>query len=153
MIQRIQTIYLAISLILFSFLLFLPFIKYDTSEGIFEFFALGLKNTSQNPTQMIISAIPVLVLIIIIIAIQIFTIIKFKNRMLQIRLSFLSIFLMIGVYILVIAYNYFGFEITAISTSFQFSMIIPVLSIILTYMANRKIKKDEDLVRSVDRIR
>ena len=42
---------------------------------------------------------------------------------------------------------------TALNTSFGLGILLPVLSLILTYLAIRGIKKDQELLRSIDRIR
>ena len=44
-------------------------------------------------------------------------------------------------------------EVNDVVMGFKFGAIIPVLSLILTYVAIRFIKKDDNLVRSADRLR
>ena len=74
--------------------------------------------------------------------------------MLQIRLSIFNIVLMIGFYL------YFGFIIFKLHPveSLQFQkvgvgIIMPIIAVILTVLAIRKIGADEALVRSLDRLR
>jgi hypothetical protein len=82
------------------------------------------------------------------------TVFLYKTRILQIRISVFNIFLMIGFYL------YFGFLIFNINpeAGLQFQkigvgVIMPVIAIILTYLAIRKIGTDEILVRSFHRLR
>lgn len=82
------------------------------------------------------------------------TIFFYKNRKLQIRLSIFNIILMICFYL------YFGFIVFGLSSneSFHFEkigvgIIMPVIGIIFTILAIRKIKADEALVRSLNRLR
>ena len=82
------------------------------------------------------------------------TVFLYKTRMLQIRISIFNIFLMIGFYL------YFGFLIFQINpeAGLQFQkigigIIMPVIAIILTYLAIRRIGADEILVRSLNRLR
>lgn len=82
------------------------------------------------------------------------TVFLYKNRMLQIRLSIFNIVLMIGFYL------YFGFIIFKLHPveSLQFQkvgvgIIMPIIAVILTVLAIRKIGADEALVRSLDRLR
>lgn len=78
----------------------------------------------------------------------------YKNRMLQIRLSVINIVVMIGFYL------FFGFLIYRLNPSanleFQkigMGIIMPVIAIIFTYLAIRRIAADEALVRSLNRLR
>ena len=40
-----------------------------------------------------------------------------------------------------------------IISSFEWINLVPLFSIVLLVLANRAIKKDDDLIRSIDRIR
>lgn len=82
------------------------------------------------------------------------TIFLYKNRILQIRLSIFNIVLMIGFYL------YFGFIMYKVYpvenlefSKVGFGAIMPIVSIILTILAIRKIGADEALIRSLNRLR
>ena len=80
----------------------------------------------------------------------------YKNRSLQIKLCKLNILLIALQIAAVVMYsdvvrNAIDVEDTVIK--FQFAAFIPVISLILTYLAIRLIKKDEKLVRAADRLR
>jgi hypothetical protein len=76
----------------------------------------------------------------------------FKNRQTQFVLNRLTIifnFILLG---------FFVFRTLNLSGEMQISekgigMFLPTISIVLLVLANRAIKKDEDLVKSVDRLR
>lgn len=83
---------------------------------------------------------------------SLFAVFLFKNRKLQMSLDKLNIVLNI----LLIAYLIYG--LTNLPGGFSDSekgigLLLPFLSIILLFIANRHIKKDEELVKSVDRFR
>ena len=78
--------------------------------------------------------------------ISFYNIFKYKNRQTQFvlnRLSIIICFVFIGILI-------FVFDVIS---SFKFMNLAPLFSIVLLVLANRAIKKDEDLIRSIDRIR
>ena len=78
--------------------------------------------------------------------ISFYNIFKYKNRQTQFvlnRLSIIICFVFIGILI-------FVFDVIS---SFKFMNLVPLFSIVLLVLANRAIKKDEDLIRSIDRIR
>lgn len=80
------------------------------------------------------------------------TIFLFKNRKLQMSLGRLNIILNI------LLIGYLAFSLTSLSGGFSDSekgvgLFIPFVSIVLLFIANRFIKKDEKLVKSVDRFR
>ena len=93
-----------------------------------------------------ISGGAILLFPLIISIISFYTIFKYKNRQTQFvlnRFSIILCFVFVGILILI-------FDIIS---SFEWINIIPLFSIVLLVLANRAIKKDEDLIRSIDRIR
>ncbi|MBO7300969.1 MAG: DUF4293 domain-containing protein [Tidjanibacter sp.] len=86
------------------------------------------------------------------------TIWLFKNRMLQVRLLFAEVVLLVGAQIFALWYA-IGItgEVKAMSSlavaTIKTPTFFPLIGIILTIMAIRAILKDERLVRSLDRIR
>ena len=136
MLQRIQTIYL---LLVAGISAGLPvFLPYGIDkEGIAlyakdDFFLLGM---------FLGSAVLSLIAIFL-----------FKNRQLQFvlgRINILLNFILLGVFV------YWSLTVSgeAMVSEKGIGMFIPVISIVLLVMANKAIKKDEDLVKSVDRLR
>ena len=144
MIQRIQTIYLFIATL---FALGLPWLlSLWTTENKGAFYAFE----AFEQTNLFLIAIPVL--FILSGFITLIAIFKFKNRQLQFvlgRVSILINFLLLGIFV------YFSQN---LSGEMQVSekgigLLIPILTIVLIALANRAIKKDEALVKSVDRLR
>jgi len=77
---------------------------------------------------------------------------QFKKRQLQFvlgRLSILTNFILLGILV------YFSQNLSGeINVSEKgIGLLIPILTIVLVVMANKAIKKDEELVKSVDRLR
>jgi len=92
--------------------------------------------------------IPILILTVIIILGSLITIFLFKNRKLQLRLTLFCLFfslIVIALYFLQVKnYTQGSYSLSAI-----FAIAVPVLLI----LAARGIRRDEKLVRSLDRIR
>jgi len=120
---------------------------------IFIFRYRGIYELADNAEMMTIKSLPLAVLFGIILIINLVSIFLFKNRMLQMRLSIFNIMLMLGSIGLAYYYIYIAFNELNATVHYSFTAIIPVISAILTYLAFRGIKKDEKLVKSLDRIR
>jgi hypothetical protein len=86
-------------------------------------------------------------------ALAFITIFLFKNRKLQFVLNRFNILLNL------ILLGIFVYRILTLSGGIDkvsekgIGVILPIISIVLLVLANRAIKKDEDLVKSVDRLR
>jgi hypothetical protein len=147
MIQRIQTVYLFISAILVGLLFLLPFaeIAKDGAIYLFNFKGIILDGTLKE------NGIFISVLLGIILVLHGFAIQSFKNRVRQIRLTVFSVLLILGLYGMFFFFTYYSF--TGAQVSFKISIVFPAIAIILDYLAIRAIKKDDALIRSIDRIR
>ncbi|MFH6602101.1 DUF4293 domain-containing protein [Maribacter algicola] len=136
MIQRIQTIYLLVVALMGGLLPFWLNLWYD-ADGV-EVFA---KNDLLVSGAFYISAVLAFVAIVL-----------FKNRQNQFVVNRLNMIL--NLFLL----GFFVYRSLNLSGGIAISekgigMLIPVFSIVFLVLANRAIKKDEDLVKSVDRLR
>ncbi|WP_218598265.1 DUF4293 domain-containing protein [Polaribacter sp. NJDZ03] len=143
MIQRIQSIYLLLATAVSGGLIFVFDIWSSIKE---EFFALDLFSRD----SMLLKVIPLLYLLSAIVSFA--TIFLFKNRKLQFvvgRLVILINLFLLGLLI------YVSLTLPGeVSISEKgIGMFLPILVILLIVLANKAIKKDEDLVKSVDRLR
>ncbi len=77
----------------------------------------------------------------------------YKKRILQSRLTIISIVLSLGTYGLVALYRYMSFTEEVTSTNFNWPLVLPLISAILGVMAFRHVLMDEAKVRSLDRLR
>ena len=147
MIQRIQTLYLLLSTVLVSLLLLLPFAEITKDGAVF---LMNFKGILLDGT-VIQSGIIILLLVVVIVIMHIYAILKFKKRLLQIQVIKFTIWGLLGLFgmFFFIAYSTFSGSVT----NFKISHVFPVIAIILDWLAMRAIKKDEALIRSIDRIR
>ncbi|WP_158729116.1 MULTISPECIES: DUF4293 domain-containing protein [unclassified Flavobacterium] len=137
MIQRIQTIYLALVFIMTGVLLFfLPL--WTLNDGKAYYFM-------QNQIYTIILGLSTMLTLV--------SIISFKKRQNQFVMGRLNIILNMILLVLFVyrSLNVSG-ETPAVSEK-GIGMFLPVLAIVFLVLANKAIKKDENLVKSVDRLR
>jgi hypothetical protein len=85
--------------------------------------------------------------------VSIVTIFLFKNRKLQVRLSFFNMVLMAGYYALLTIYLWFACLNLNTDWSLKIYTAFPLVNIILNTLAIRAIAKDEALVKSLNRLR
>lgn len=155
MIQRKQTLYLLISAILMATFVFLPIAAINTAEHNYTFDILGLKTITNNECTTVLNIWPLTILFAVTALFNVAAIFMYKRRLQQARVTVLSMLLQAGMMVLMAFYVYYIFPQQLENTSlvFQFPAIIPVINIILTFMAYKGIKKDEAIIKSMDRIR
>lgn len=153
MIQRIQSVYLALVAILCLLGLCLPLAQYfDGADTVASFnnfrFIMNAKGATADWGPCALGVVQVLVIIITVMAILLF-----RFRMRQLRLVIFTTILLVG-YVAYYAILAWKFQMMTEATyHLCAAAIFPVLSIILNCMAIHGIRKDEALVRSLDRLR
>ncbi len=138
MLQRIQTVYLIIVFVLVGVL---PFV-----------FPLW---TNAESTDIYAMHIPMFTILFgLSVALTVVGILGYNNRKRQFvinRLNIILNFILIGLFVFR-SLNISGETSLAVSEK-GIGMFLPIISILFLVLANRAIKKDEDLVKSVDRLR
>lgn len=154
MIQRIQSVFLLIAVILMVFVATFPIAEFvaQADQSIFELRFNGIIGEEVDAV-IDFSVIPMSILIGLCIALPFLTIFLFKKRLLQIRLSIFTIIILVGLEGLM--YYYTSSTATALSAnvSYKLFFVFPLVSAILVFLAMRAIARDEALVRSMDRLR
>ncbi|MGB3851602.1 MAG: DUF4293 domain-containing protein [Tunicatimonas sp.] len=84
-----------------------------------------------------------------------YEIFRYKSRLTQLKLGFFNVLLMIVVLGSTVYYIFQGETLSANATQgdFETGIYLPGLALIFNLLANRFIRRDEQLVRSVDRLR
>lgn len=149
MIQRIQSVYLLLVVIALIASLCLPLGTFVDSELVmYKFTPLGVT----LPTTFY-STWGLFVLLLLSAIISFATIFLFKNRVLQMRMCIFNIIIVIGYYV---AFSVFLISIKGdLEASFRiyWALCLPLITVILTYLAFRAIGHDEVLVKAADRLR
>src|SRR5690606_11526227 len=92
------------------------------------------------------------VLILLSIGLALFSILNFKKRQTQFvinRLNIISNFVLLGVFV----YRLLTLSGETFVSMKGIGVLFPIISIIFLVLANKAVKRDEDLVKSVDRLR
>nr|WP_315131830.1 DUF4293 domain-containing protein [uncultured Flavobacterium sp.] len=137
MIQRIQTIYLLLAFVVTGILPFV-FPLWTMSDGKDYFFM-------QNQIYVIVSGLST--------TLTLLSIVSYKKRQNQFVIGRLNIILNL---ILLGLFVYHSLNLsgeTLVVSEKGIGMFLPILAIVLLVLANKAIKKDEDLVKSVNRLR
>ena len=149
MIQRIQTIYLLLVTALLITSMCLPvgsFIGADAA--MYTFKPLGVEQNG-----MFYSTWGVFGILLLSAIIAFATIFLFKNRMLQIRMSIFNSILLIGYYLTFLAFMFVLKKDLNAAFQISWALCLPLISIILNYLAIRAIGRDEVMVKAAGRLR
>jgi glucan phosphoethanolaminetransferase (alkaline phosphatase superfamily) len=155
MIQRIQSLYLSLTTILSCLFLNGSFLNFTDQSGslIKVTVTQMIRETSSLEHELIERTFPLSILILLITVLSVLTILLFKKRSLQMWLvKFLIMFVVAfiivsGVYTYIIMTKYDSHIIPG------FKMAIPLLQLIFSVLAYMGIRKDDNLVKSYDRLR
>lgn len=167
MLQRVQSIFMTIAALAMILMLFFPiWEKSDTNfeaelreYAIMDTFELRYEqhNTQSGEIQLLGSQ-PTFILsaaAIVAALVMLFSISRFKNRMTQVKLnalfSLITAATLVGMYVYISKANVL-FEPQAQGT-FLLGFYLPIVAMLNNFLANRFIRKDEQLVKSMDRLR
>ena len=150
MIQRIQTLYLLAVVALGIALVWLPVVELVTPEEAAELQIWDLTSLGGAPIQGLWGLLLTTVLIPLLALIDIFL---YKKRLLQARLNIFTIMLCLGYYGVLAIYIWQARLALGVDWHILPWACIPLVCMVLTLMATRRILKDEALVRAADRIR
>jgi len=155
MIQRIQSIYLLAASMLFFFLLTSPLAEIITeNERILELNYLTIENADTSEPDILVTVWPLTALIAVVMVLGIINIFLYKKRTLQMRLCMFNILLMLGLAGMIYFFARFApIGIERAGAVIGWPIVIPLISMILTYLALKAIQKDDALVKSYERLR
>ena len=159
MIQRIQSVFLLVAALLLATLFKLNFYTAQLENSEIRYTAWLHQNTTTNEIHINLIHI---ILQFAIIGFTLYTIFSYKNRKKQIKLAAFNILLICG-FIVLMFYSYdnaksfldrsFNSQGAELSTTYGIGMILPLLSLVFNFLAIKGIRKDEELIKSADRIR
>jgi hypothetical protein len=155
MIQRIQTLYLSIATALSIIMLQGPMVKLVGQDGQLYLLKWNgiMEQVNGDIFTILEKVLPLSILMILVPVFLVISILLFKRRKLQIRITVLSSLLLLGILLLQLYYAWYAGNKLAADFTFNIKMTFPLVGSILGYLAFRAILKDELLVKSYDRIR
>jgi len=157
MIQRIQSLYLLVSILLVSSLLsgitILSFISGDVTSK-FNVFGLFWKNKSDEIYKPDVS-FPFYVILILLILMQLATLFNFKKLKSQLKWSQYGFLLHVltGLALLIFYFVGADWALPESTATPQIGLLLYLAGIPFSFLAVKAIKKDKALIDSVDRIR
>lgn len=141
MIQRIQSIYLLLAVVAGYEIISLPLYKATLVSGTVN-------------TFLATESLPIFAISIVAGLLAFITIFLFKNRKLQMKLATLGLLLSAGLIALVVyMFSTFGKTPEVAKTSYSWGALLPIAMFILFILALVNIRKDEKLIKSLDRLR
>lgn len=152
MLQRSQTLYLLGVFILFLLLFTGPLALITLERGELVLKYSGVFN--MEGVKIDVATWPLTLFIILVAVLTFLNIFSYKNRIRQMRLCVFLMLLNAGMVGLVFYYVWFirsSFD--GLQTIHQWRIVLPPIAIILLYLAFRRIRRDELLVKAYDRIR
>ena len=150
MIQRIQTLFLLIAAALIAAMFFMPLAEFIIDGQVYIFTYRAIHISGVEPLFKSYSLAFLLTIILVLLWITIFL---YKNRRLQMRLCIYNMLLNLGFYGLFYFYYHQVVSTNQLTYSFAVASVFPLITIIFLWLAFRAIRKDDILVKSVDRIR
>ena len=155
MIQRIQSVYLLLMAICLVFVFVLPLASYEMPD-LSETLWLTHASDHYKDAVNVIGMWPGVILTSLLCAITLLSLLSFRQRKKQMGLGRLMYLLIVGL----VAANYFFVqnnmpvsENKDAAVVYGIAFFLPVAALALNFLANRAIRSDEELVKSVDRLR
>ncbi len=152
MIQRKQTVFLFVAVVLTVVCLCMPLCRFTTTDDIgsqLVMYNLWLTNAEGGHD---LSVWALFAILLVTCPIGLFTIFSFHNRIVQSRFCLFNILLILGWYVVFIIFM-LGFSNPLGTRHLALASVFPLVSAILYFLARKAILADEALVRAADRIR
>lgn len=152
MIQRKQTIFLLVAVILTVICLCLPLGSFTSGDAVSTKSVMYNLWITQPGGGHDFSVWALFAVLLITCPISLIAIFSYRNRITQSRFCMFNILLTVGWYVI---YAVIVFNIKEAAGNFKtsFTVVFPAISLIHYFMARKAILADEALVRSADRIR
>lgn len=151
MIQRIQSVFLLLVVLLMGVTVVSPLMELSgTDKFTYIFSSLGIGQLfSAKYSTWGVSVFAILAALSAFI-----NIFLYKKRKVQILVGYSTMLFILLFYLAVFLYfNFYTTENTLTFLSFEYGAILPIIALIFTLLAILRIKKDDNLVKSLNRIR
>ena len=162
MIQRRQTIFMLLSAIISALLFFMPLASFNDGTTVMKFTIFGIENPIYTITVSQSYTWPLVVLAVLMTLLPIYTLLRYKKRQHQVKMCQLD--LLLNIVFIGLVFLYYEADIQKIiaavegdayqlEVAYFIGMAIPLVNLVLEILAIRGIKKDIELLRSIDRLR
>ena len=162
MIQRRQTIFMLLSVIITALLFFTPLMSFNANGEVMRFTIFGIKNPIETMSFSATYTWPLVVLTILMTVAPLVTIFLYKKRELQVRLCRLN--MLVNIIFIGLVFIYYESDVMSVifavendiytlDMAYFVGMAFPLVNLVLEILAIRGIKKDIERLKSVDRLR
>jgi hypothetical protein len=155
MIQRIQSIYLLLAALCSGLLLAVPLYNIETANATYQLFLGGLLQII--PKETILTSQPALLAVGILLTLFPTVILfLYKKRQVQMRLAASAMMANTAMLLLLVGIVNKSIEHVTephVNETYGVGLLLPALSIVFLFLANKAIRKDDKLIRSADRLR
>lgn len=152
MIQRIQSIFLLLAILASGLMFLFPILNLVSQTGDeWRLTAKALSRTVDG--EVLFMVLPFTIHLSLATLIPLVVLFLYKVRSLQVRLTLINMVLTLGLLVLMFLYGVKGSLQLEGSITPGFISIMPIISFILQLMAFRAIRRDDLLIRGLDRIR
>ena len=156
MVQRIQTVFLLIASLSAALSFFFPIAWFYGDQHIIELFIYkAVDHVKDNPVLLSSRAfIPAIVTGLLQVVLPLFIIFQYKKLRWQLRLTGIVIFIaVVQVGLQFLFYTSRMTALTGAEAEYAFGVFVPLIVIVFLMLAQRGIRNDIRLLRSVDRLR
>lgn len=162
MIQRRQTIYMFLAAIVSALLFFMPLASFDNGTSVMKFTIFGIQNPIETISLSNTYTWPLVVLTILMTLAPVITALLYKKRELQVKLCRLN--MLVNIIFIGLVFLYYETDIQKViaavegdnyelEVAYFIGMVLPLINLVLEILAIRGIKKDIELLKSIDRLR
>ena len=156
MIQRIQTLFLFIASLAVGLIFAFPISSYYGDMHTFKLTLLGIQNLVPDSESIFQTyfTLPLITFVLLLCVLPIITIFQFKNRKRQLKIIkvniLANILLIVGIFLI---YSKLILSQVDVIEEYSTGAFLPLFSLVFLIMAFRGVKKDDELIRSSDRLR
>lgn len=155
MIQRIQSLYLFLIIISIFLMLFVPLGEIHLHGDVMKYAACDFFQSNES---VLVTLMPLCIYLIITMIFTLVVLFQFKKRVFQIKLAKMNgILLAVLIAVIVMSGDFlaldYQYEEDELSIHYGIGTYLSFVPLILNYLAIKRIRKDEELVRSADRLR
>jgi uncharacterized membrane protein len=162
MIQRRQTIFMLLSAIISALLFFIPLMSFEANSSVMSFTIFGIENPIDTLTLSQSYTWPLIVLTVLMTILPIYTLLRYKKRKHQVKMCQLD--MLLNIVFIGVVFLYYEADIQEViaavegdeyqlEVAYFIGMAIPLVNLVLEILAIRGIKKDIELLKSIDRLR
>jgi glucan phosphoethanolaminetransferase (alkaline phosphatase superfamily) len=155
MIQRIQTLFLFLAFIAIILIFFFPLASFLSDVQYYKFYVGEVRN--MVPTNVAAYGryftMPFLIVVSGMLVMTVVTIMSYKKRLKQIKLVNFAILLNVVLIVMMFFYTDKISKDLVIPTKYVIGSAFPLISLVFLVLSLRFIRRDEKLVRSMDRLR